>query len=194
MRNEAVEACLEVIKPLEELGVDYFVGGSLATSAHGIPRSTNDADLVADLRLAHVIPFVAALEGRFYVDADRVRHAVHRKSSFNVIFLETIFKVDIFILKDDPLWREEMRRRESLVLTEGGRAVDIASAEDMILQKLGWYEAGNRIADRQWQDLLGVLKVRGSQLDYGYLKRWAPEVQVEELLEKALLESGLTEV
>ncbi len=102
-----------------------------------------------------------------------------------------MFKVDVFILKDDALWREEMRRRQRIVLSEGGPAVDIASAEDTILQKLNWYQIGNRVSDRQWADLLGVLKVRGEALDREYLCRWAAEIGVAELLDQAFAESGL---
>jgi hypothetical protein len=79
------------------------VGGSLASSLHGIPRSTNDVDLVADLQARHVDPLIRALADRFYVPEDRVRDAVERRASFNVIHLETMFKVDIFVLKDDDI-------------------------------------------------------------------------------------------
>ena len=190
VRNEALEACLAVIRPLEELKIDYLVGGSLASSAHGIPRSTNDADLVVDLRLGQVPLLVAALHDDFYLDADRIRHAVRRKSSFNVIYLPTMFKVDVFLLKDDPLWREEMRRRQRIVLAEDGHAVDVASAEDTVLYKLSWYQISGGTSDRQWQDLLGVLKVRRDELDYEYLRRWAAEIGVEELLSKAVGEAS----
>ncbi len=190
VRNEALEACLKVVQVLEQIGVDYLVGGSLASSAHGIPRSTNAADLVADLRLTHVPLLVAALEKTFYLDADRIRHAVRQKTSFNVIFLETMFKVDVFVLKDDALWREEMRRRQRMVIDTESRAVDVASAEDTVLQKLAWYREGGGTSDRQWQDLLGVLKVRRDELDRGYLRRWASVIGVEELLGRAFAEAS----
>ena len=88
----ALRASLEVIRVLEDLDVPYLVGGSLASSFHGTPRSTNDVDLVADLRLAHVPLLAAALEADFYLDRDRIRSAVRSRSSFNIIFLETMFK------------------------------------------------------------------------------------------------------
>ena len=140
---EALRASLEVIRTLEEIDVPYLLGGSLASSFHGIPRSTNDADLVAELRLAHVHPLAAALETELYLDRDRIRQAVRNRSSFNVIYLKTMFKVDVFVLEDDSLAREEMRRRQRVVVDEDtGLAIDIASPEGTVLQKIAWYRLG----------------------------------------------------
>lgn len=188
----ALRASLEVIRILEELDVPYLVGGSLASSFHGTPRSTNDVDLVADLKLAHVPLLAAALEAEFYLDRDRMLGAVRSRSSFNIIFLETMFKVDIFVLKNDPLAREEMRRRQRVVVDkESGREIDIASPEDTVLQKIAWYRLGGGTSERQWADLLGVLKVQRHNLDREYLERWAIHLDVSELLRRALQDAGL---
>ncbi len=191
---EALRASLEVIRAFEDLDVPYLVGGSLASSFHGTPRSTNDADLVADLRLANVPPLAAALEGNFYLDRDRIRDAVRRRSSFNVIYLETMFKVDVFVLKNDPLAREEMRRRQRVVVDEEtGRAIDIASPEDTVLQKIVWYRLGSSASQRQWDDILGVLKVQRDDLDREYLERWSAHLDVSDLLRQAVRDSGIDE-
>ncbi len=190
--TEAFEACLAVIRAFEKWHVDYLVGGSLASSFHGTPRSTNDADLVADLRPAHAALLATELESGFYVDASRIRSAVRNRSSFNVIFLKTMFKVDVFVLKDDPLAREEMRRRQRVVIDEAsGETVDVATAEDTVLQKLAWYKIGGETSERQWHDLLGVLKVRSHVLDGRYLERWAVHLDVRDLLSRALQEAGI---
>ncbi len=168
---EAFEASLPVIRALEELHVDYLVGGSLASSFHGKPRSTADADLVADLKLAHATLLAARLVSDYYVDADQIRQAVRSRSSFNVIYLRTMFKVDVFVMKDEPFAREEMRRRQRISIA-GEERIEIASAEDTVLQKILWYRLGGGQSDRQWEDLLGVLKVRRRELDYEYLRRW----------------------
>ena len=190
--DEALEAMLEVIGVLDSLEVDYLVGGSLASSFHGIPRSTLDADLVADLRSEHVEGLSRALASSFYIDRDSVQDAVRSQSSFNIIFLNTMFKVDIFVLKNDPLSREEMRRRKTIPLDETATTtIAIASAEDTVLQKLIWFKAGGGVSDRQWQDLQGVLKVCRSSLDLDYLKRWANYADIAEELAHALREAGL---
>lgn len=188
--NEALRVCLDVARVFERLEVPYVVGGSLASSLHGIPRSTNDADLAAELRDAHVRPFVEALADRYYVDEERVRDAVGRRASFNVIELATMFKVDVFVLGAGPLDREELERRQRLELPESGEEIDVASAEDTILRKLHWYRLSRGVSDRQWQDLLGVVRVQGARLDRRYLERGAGLLDVEDLLRRLLGEGG----
>jgi hypothetical protein len=81
--TEPIEVTLAVTGVLERLGVEYLVGGSLATSLHGIPRATLDVDIVADLRMTHLEPFVTALREAFFVDADMVRDAIRRRATFS---------------------------------------------------------------------------------------------------------------
>jgi len=174
-----------IVDILSKLGVRYLVGGSLASSLHGIPRATQDVDLVVDLQDDHVLPFVRALEGTFYVDEDRVRESVRRRSSFSVIHLKTMLKVDIFLLKDDPASQREMARREAYrVSEEPQQDLFVASAEDTILRKLLWFRLGGSISERQWQDVLGILAVRGNTLDLNYLEAQAEALGVGDLLTK----------
>jgi hypothetical protein len=189
--EEALKVVLEVTRPLDELGVPYVVGGSLASSLHGIPRTTQAADLVADLRPTHVQPFVAGVSQAFYVAIERVAQAVSRRSSFNLIHNGTGIKVDVFLLKSDPMALQEMIRRRAFPIPGSpGASLQFASAEDTILQKLHWYQIGNRVSDRQWTDVLGVLKVQ-RRLDFDYLKEWAPRLGVEDLLREAYEDAGL---
>jgi len=182
-----------IVDILSKLGVRYLVGGSLASSLHGIPRATQDVDLVVDLQDDHVLPFVRALEGTFYVDEDRVRESVGRRSSFNVIHLKTMLKVDIFLLKDDPASQREMARREVYrVSEEPQQDLFVASAEDTILRKLLWFRLGGSISERQWQDVLGILAVRGNTLDLNYLEAQAEALGVGDLLTKIFKENRRT--
>lgn len=188
----ALAVALEVARALERLGVPYLVGGSVASSLYGIPRSTQDVDLLADLRDQHVEPLVAALGDRFYVDSERVRQAVERRSSFNVIQLATMFKVDLFVLEDDPLSQAEMARRRRVRVGDGpDEHLEVASAEDTVLQKLLWYRLGSGLSDRQWGDLVGILKVQRGRLDLAYLERWAREADVVDLLHRAFTDAGV---
>jgi hypothetical protein len=190
--EDALRVILEVVRVLDDLQVLYAIGGSLASSLHGIPRSTQDGDLVADLRAEHVQPFLAAVADTFYVSPERVLQAVQRRSSFNLVHLKTTIKVDIFVLNAEPLSLQEMARRQVLpVPGEPGTTLHVASAEDTILQKLLWYEKGNRVSDRQWNDILGVLKVQRAELDFNYLKEWASQAEVDDLLKRALVEAGI---
>ncbi|HSF38477.1 MAG TPA: hypothetical protein VLT87_01715 [Thermoanaerobaculia bacterium] len=189
---DTLKAALEVARILEDLRIPYLLGGSLASSLYGIPRTTRDADLVADLRPEHVQPLESALKPSFYVDSERVHHAIRRRSSFNVIYLSTMTKVDIFVLRDHPLSHLEMSRRRQLSLT-GEAVLYVASPEDTLLQKLRWFEMEGGVSERQWDDVLGILKVQRSNLDLDYLERWASNLGLGDLLRKALEESGFSQ-
>jgi hypothetical protein len=187
MLSEPVLVVARLARVFDELEIRYVVGGSLASSIYGIPRATQDVDLVADIRISHVEAIRSALTGEFYVDADMIRDAVQRRASFNVIHLATMFKADVFILRGDAWSREEMTRArsEEFEAPEGKVTIRFASPEDTLLHKLVWYKLGNQISDRQWGDILGVLKVQGELLDSEYLDLWAPFLDVAELLLRA---------
>jgi hypothetical protein len=185
---EPVEVTLRVVAELERLGVEYLVGGSLASSVHGRPRATQDVDLVARIAGAHVDAFVAALSDDFYVDADMIHDAIRRRASFNVVHLESMLKVDIFVFSGDDLAREEMKRRVSVPLRS--KPVWFASAEDIVIQKLDWYRKGEGISERQWRDAVGVVAVQGERFDADYARRWAKHLELDELLERVLAEGA----
>jgi hypothetical protein len=190
--EEALKVILEVTRVLEDLKVPYAVAGSLASSMHGIPRSTQDGDLVADLRVESAQPLTAALADIFYLSPERVLLAIRRRTSFNLVHLKTAIKVDVFLLKAEPLSLQEMLRRQSLpILGEPGTRLYIVSAEDIILQKLHWYQIGNGVSDQQWNDILGVMKVQGARLDFTYLKEWANRIEVNDLLRRAFDDAGV---
>ncbi len=187
---ELWQALLPVVEALDALGVDYYVGGSVASSFTGIARATQDADLVADLRPAHALLLSAALEDAYYLSRERVTQAIRRRSSFNVIHLATMFKIDVFVMARSPYARRSMARRTSLEIPEVGRPLDFSAPEDIVLNKLEWYRKGNEVSDRQWYDLQGVLRLQWEYLDFDYLHRWARELGLETLLERALSESN----
>ena len=187
MLSEPVLVVAKLARVFDALGIGYVVGGSLASSLYGIPRATQDVDLVADIRLSHVDAITSALTGEFYVDADMIRDAIQRHASFNVVHLATMFKADVFVLQGDSWSREEMARArtEELDVPEGKVTLRFASPEDTLLHKMVWYKLGNQISDRQWGDIVGVLKVQGDALDHEYLDRWAPVLDVAALLLRA---------
>jgi hypothetical protein len=187
MQNDATHITIFVTRTLEELGILYAVGGSLASSLHGVMRSTLDVDIVADMRLEHIQPLVAALSKDFYADDEMMRDAIEHHSSFNLIHYETAFKVDIFIQKLRAFDKMQLERRTaSIITTEPEQSVYITSPEDTILAKLEWYRLGDEVSDRQWRDILGVLKTRATELDLEYMRKWAKELKVSDLLERAL--------
>ena len=101
-----------------------------------------------------------------------------------------MFKVDVFLPKPRLYSQQQMERRVRQPLSpELARQVYFSSAEDSVLSKLEWYRLGGEVSDRQWRDILGVIKTQGERLDLAYLRQWATVLNVVDLLEKALLEA-----
>jgi hypothetical protein len=190
--SDLLRALGPVVDALEGLGVAYYVGGSLASSTHGVARSSIDADVVVELGPDHVAPLVRALGTAYYLSEDRIKAAVQARRSFNLIHLETMFKVDVFVAKERPFDRQVFARARSETLEDApeARRFLVASPEDTILAKLEWFRAGGEVSERQWVDVVGVLKTGGDGLDRAYLRRWASSIGVEDLLERAVLDAG----
>jgi hypothetical protein len=184
---ESIAAAFRVVRLLESLGVRYVIGGSFASSVHGVIRGSVDVDLLAELEPEHVAPFCRALKDDFYVDESRVKDAVERGGSFNVIELRSMFKVDVFVAGGEPFAISELERGVTQLLWKDPPvSARIASAEDTILSKLDWFRRGGEVSERQWTDVLGVIRVRGDELDFAYLRRFGAALSVSDLLERAL--------
>jgi len=188
---EPIAVTLQVVRVLERLGVRYIIGGSLASTAYGLVRTTQDTDILADLRPEHLPALAATLQTDFYADDQMMAEALARRSSFNIIHRQSMFKVDIFLPRGRPFDESQLARATHQQLTADVSAqARLATAEDTLLAKLDWYRSGNEVSERQWRDVLGVLKVQGERLDFGYLWHWAAELGVSDLLERAISEAA----
>jgi len=188
---DALVALRPVAQALEKLGVRYYLGGSIVSSVYGTPRTTLDIDLVADLQQQHVEPLVVALRQDYYVDRAMISDAITRKSCFNVIHLHTMFKVDVFAVRDRRYDRVAAGRirRDRLEIGSHRDTFPMAAPEDIVLNKLEWFRLGDEVSERQWHDVVGVLRVQKEQLDNDYLDRWGGELGVADLLARARRES-----
>jgi len=175
---------------LESMPAEWYVGGSVASSLHGIPRATQDVDIVATLRPGHGRRLAAILGPDFYISAEAAETAIGARRSFNVIHLETMFKVDLFTLKDEPYGRRAMARRLVRVVAEGGISIPVATAEDTIAHKLYWYRLTDETSEKQWRDLMGVVKAVGAELNLDALHEAATDLGVDDLVERALREGS----
>lgn len=187
MLSEPIQVTLKVITVFDRLGIPYLIGGSLASAVYGIVRATMDADLVADIKPEQVSPLVASLESEFYIDAQMIMDAIQYSTSFNLIHLETMFKVDVFILRQRPFDINQMQRRISLLVGDAPEEkAFFSTAEDIILAKLEWFRAGGETSERQWRDILGVMDLQSDRLDLEYLQKWALKLGIMELLLRAI--------
>lgn len=177
--NVEEEAVGRLVRRLEALGIPYMVAGSVASSHHGRPRATNDADVVIDPSPEALDTLVAALlADGYYVDPRIAREALRARRLFNVIDPESAFRVDLMIRNDRPFSRQEFARRERRELE--GLPVFVATAEDTILSKLEWARKAGEV-ERHLADALGVLQVSGDRIDRAYVARWAAALGVEDL-------------
>jgi hypothetical protein len=181
-----------VIDIFEKLSIPYYIGGSIASSIYGMARATMDVDIVADMDIHHIPALKQRLENDYYMDEDMIKEAILNKSSFNLIHLETVLKIDIFIYKDDPYQRSAIQRKLKDTLEDNSDTTFyFSSPEDIIINKLIWYQMGGEVSERQWLDVIGVIKVQGESLDKSYLKDWSQKLHILELLNKAFNESGI---
>lgn len=142
MKSPDILAAIKpVVEAFKKLGIHYYIGGSVASSAYGIARATLDVDMVSDLKPQHVHSLVTMLETSYYIDEEMILDAIKNRASFNLIHLETMLKVDVFIVKEGPYHKESFKRRRKDSIDEDETSVEIylVSAEDIILNKLDWY-------------------------------------------------------
>lgn len=187
--SETLQVTLLVTSVLDDLGIPYVIGGSMASIIHGMLRTTMDVDIVADMQPEHVSPFVAKLQDAFYADETAVHQAIQRRSSFNLIHLTTMFKVDIFLPKERAFDQQQLARRIAEPIGPDKDAqIWVLTPEDVVLAKLDWFRLGGEVSERQWRDILGVLKTQQAVLNLEYLRQWAQDLGVADLMELALEE------
>src|SRR5271154_5120731 len=191
MKNPA-DAFKRILEVFDRLEIPYMVGGSVASSVHGISRPTMDVDFIAAIRDDHIDEFVAELKTDFYADAEMIRDSVRSGRPFNLIHFDSAFKYDVFPSAGDHYSETQLARRKfEKASAMGDEPIEcaVSTAEDIILNKLRWYRAGGETSERQWNDLRGILKVSGAAIDLEYLRLWAPQLGVQDLLNKLLGEA-----
>jgi len=182
--GDVIDAAGAIAGVFEALDVPYLIGGSLACTTWSVPRFTLDVDVVAALEEHHVTPLLEALGGRWYSDEAAIREAITRCTSFSVVRLRGMIKVDVFVPPDEGLHQSKWSRVRHADL-DCDRELPITSPEDILLQKLDWYRRGGESSEQQWLDVTTLLRIQKEHLDHAYLDEWAERMELSELLARA---------
>ena len=177
----------DVTDLLAKAGVEFVIGGSLASSVWGRERTTHDADIAALISEAQFEQLLPLIQWPYIIDAESIRASLADLEDFasgQILNGESLDKVDLFLLKDEPYVQSQLSRKRMFEVSPG-HSLPFASAEDVVITKLRWFELGNRISDRQWNDIVQVLEIQQGELDEQYMARWAAHFGVLELLREA---------
>jgi hypothetical protein len=177
----------EITAALNRAGILYAIGGSLASSARSVWRTTLDVDLVAAIAPTQAVRFVQLLGKDWYADVDQVRDSIAAGRSFNVIHMRNVLKVDVFPARE-AFHRAQLERATVLPLGEGRIPCVVTTAEDILLAKLQWYRDGGEVSDRQWNDIGGLIATNPT-MDWEYVDSWAERLGIAALLARARAEA-----
>lgn len=169
----AAEVFRRITTALGQAGIPYMLTGSFASAYYGVPRSSQDIDLIIEATSAQLQTFLQLLpSGEYYADLEMALEARKRQSLFNVIDLLTGWKIDLIFRKSRPFSQEEFGRRQQVVVQ--GFSIFAASAEDVVLAKLEWAKQAQ--SRRHIEDVAGILRMRWDSLDHAYLEKWIVEL------------------
>lgn len=173
---------------LEQVGIAYAIGGSVASSIYGKVRFTEDADVAVEpFSLTVSKQLIQLLSGDFYVSQPAIEQALSMRSSFNAIHIATAFKIDVFITNETAFQKRLLLRRKYVPMPSvSDKMVWAVCPEDIILLKLDWYRQGGGVSEKQWNDILGLLSVQKNQLDMADLKKWANELNLMDIFKQAV--------
>jgi hypothetical protein len=196
MLSDALRVVSEIASALDEVEAPYAIVGSVASSFYGFPRSTQDIDVLAKIDPKNVTRLIQSLEAHFIVDPAALRDAVRLGEAFNIFHRDTMYKVDLFPAKANAWQSLEIARAQERGIDPRGQArkVRFASPEDVILAKLDWYRQGEGASDRQWKDVVEIIRVQRPRLEFDYLRDWALRLNVADLLDQAIDEVGAADV
>lgn len=193
--TDPITVALDIAAILDYLGIPYLIGGSIASAVWGEARATQDIDVVVELANHQIDALLQAVSPRFYASETAIRDAIQHATSFNLIDQESLVKIDLFILTAAPFSQSEFQRRRAYVVREPNQSLVLPTPEDIIIQKLLCYQMNHRQSDnqsdKQWRDVLGVVKLQGLGLDFAYLWHWVIELGLADDFQKICTEAGL---
>lgn len=184
MTDDLADTLREIVTRLDELRIPYMLVGSVAALAHGRSRSTNDFDMVIEADYRRLRELVRSLpQDRFYASESAAEEALRHSTQFNVIDMDTGWKVDLIPRKERPFSAAEFHRRERLEVL--GLDVFVATIEDTIVAKLEWSRAAGG-SERQLEDVRALVRLAGETLDREYVEKWIGGLGLEDAWRRAL--------
>ena len=185
MTKGPLDLVSQVATIFDDLGILYALGGSLASSLIGEPRSTVDVDIAIKLEHGAGTALLERAKAEFYVPIESARVAIAAHSSFNLIDTAHGLKVDMFVLGDGLLDRMQIERRFTVTVPGVAKPIWVTAPEDQVLRKLDWYRSTAHESERQWRDVVGILRVHGEVMDRTYMVDTARALELETLLDEA---------
>lgn len=176
------EVIKKVTQDFENKNIPYMLTGGIAVDYYGRPRFTHDVDIIVQIKISDAGELEGIFEQEFYVAAEGIIDAIEHKTMFNLIHLETGFKVDCWILKDDEYSLTAFRRRRKAVIFD--KEIFISSPEDLIISKLDWYKQSD--AKKHYDDVLGIFQIQAGKLDLDYIREWAKKLSVVDTVEEII--------
>ncbi|MEM7595699.1 MAG: hypothetical protein AAF383_30065, partial [Cyanobacteria bacterium P01_A01_bin.83] len=188
--QDSISLAGELHQILESVNIPYYVSKGVASSIHGEPRSTRDLDLVIEIQPDQINLLVTTLEAAgYYCPVGAVEDLKRRREGLlNITHTETIANADLYVTDTSTFATSQMERRR-LLDVEGMPAFWVISPEDLVLQKLAWGRGSQ--SEKQWRDVLGILKLQSENLDYEYLNQWADNLGLLDFLSQAFSEAGI---
>jgi hypothetical protein len=176
------EAVVRVLNALEHLGVPYMLVGSFSSNTYGVPRSTNDVDFVVQVESGGVRRIMDQLGPQFRLQPQITFEAITATTRYIVELTDSPFRIEFFLLSDDPHDQQRFARRQPVRLPGHDVTAVMPSPEDVIITKVRWSKSGGRMKDLD--DARGVIAVQGDRLDWDYIHHWCDVHGTRDLLDQ----------
>ena len=162
-----------ITQTLESQHIPYMLSGSLALTLYAIPRATRDIDIIVELQDKHVNEFTEAIRGQFYFHEPTIKEEIKRHGMFNIIHLESSYKVDFIIRSNEPFEILKFRRRQQIDYS--GLKIWVITLEDLLISKLIWIQQIE--SELQKRDIVSLLE--NPDADLTYVKKWCKELHLK---------------
>lgn len=187
-----------ILSAFDELHVPYYLGGSIASSLHGMQHMAQDIDLIVDLPEQSLPSLLPLFQQHYVFDGNMAFQTAREQASFSLVHLNSLMKIDLVFTNMDEFNVSMRQLITRHILDEQRSPLPIASAYEMILFKLQRYQEKERSHangmhdDAEWNDILGMLKVQGTALNLTFLERWSKKLCILDALRKALIDADLS--